>query len=118
MKRITLFLMMTACIMTSVIAAPQKQALPGQAYTPNQGLVHDLGMMTGIMSDINAMITHAKISIEQQQQVMGILGRLGVVMQQMAEAKEVEGWQQSKQHRQLYDMKKQLDELKMRIEGK
>jgi predicted RNA-binding protein with RPS1 domain len=117
MKRIIL-LIMTACIMTTVCASAQMQGVPARTYTMNQGLVHDLEMMTGIMSDINTVFNRGNISIEQQQQAMSILGRMGVVMQQMAATKEVEGWQQSKQHRQLYDLKKQLEELKKQIEGK
>ena len=107
---------MTAGIMTNVCASAQMQAIPGRTYPIDQGLVQDLGMMNGIISDINAIISHRNISVEQKQQLMNILGRLGGVMQQIASAKEVEGWQRSKQQRQLYEIKKQLEELKKHIE--
>jgi hypothetical protein len=107
---------MAACIITNVFASAQMQAISDRTYTIDHGLVQDLGMMNGIMSDINAIISHRNISIEQKQQLMNILGRMGGVMQQIASAKEVEGWQLSKQHRQLYEIKKKLDELKKHIE--
>jgi hypothetical protein len=116
MRLTTIVFIMAACIITNVFASAQMQAISDRTYTIDHGLVQDLGMMNGIMSDINAIISHRNISIEQKQQLMNILGRMGGVMQQIASAKEVEGWQLSKQHRQLYEIKKKLDELKKHIE--
>lgn len=117
MRRAAMYAIIMACIMTAVCVPAQMQDVPARSVTINQGLVNNLGMVSGITADIYALINHKKISAGQQQLVMTILGQTGAVMQQMAAIKEIEGWQQLKQHRQLLDLKKQLAELKKQIEG-
>jgi small-conductance mechanosensitive channel len=109
---------MAACAAMPAVASAQAQGASGQAHGMNQILVRDLDMMTGIMADVKGIIGRGNLTAAQRQQAMNILGQLGAVMQQMAAAGEIEGWQQTRRHNQLDEMKKQLEALKHQLDGR
>jgi hypothetical protein len=108
---------MATSLMTAGIASAQMQGVTDRANATNPVLAHDLEMMAGLITDIQSVVNRADITVEQRQQAMKVLGQMGAVMQQMATAKEVEGWQQSKQNRKIYDLKNEMDVLKKQIAG-
>lgn len=111
-------LIIAAFVISPSIVSAQTQAAHGPAYKTDQGLVRDLDLMTGMMTDINRLISRGNITVYQRQQIMKIMGEMGGVMQEMGSSPEIEGGKLRQQGTRLYEIKKRLDALKIEIESK
>ena len=118
MRAILIFLIMAMFITSPSSIYAQMQPVPGHTHRINQGLIRDLDLITGMMTDIDLLIRNGNITVQQRQQLMEVMGQLGGVMQQMGSAKEIEGWRLVQQRNKLNVLRKRLNVLKFELEGK
>ncbi len=111
MKRMTLIILMSTlfAVPTLVPAAERPVAAP-------PGITGDLNTMAGMLTDIGRLLGQKPITPAQRRQIMGLLGELGGVMQEMGAGGEIEGWRLSKERHQIHGIKVRLDKVRRQLE--
>ncbi|HET6419057.1 MAG TPA: hypothetical protein VFG19_02810 [Geobacteraceae bacterium] len=111
-------------ITCGTIATAQMQGGSGQHMMGGQGMMsgqHMMGpgmmrnmdMMSGMMSDMNHMISRGHMTPDQQRQMFELMHRMGGIMQEMGGPKG--GGMMGQHYKQLQEMRKQLDEMKKHV---
>jgi hypothetical protein len=77
--------------------------------------MRDVNLMTGMMTDIDRILSSGSLTFKQHRRVMNIMAELGGIMKEIGSAKEIEGWKLAQQARKLNEMRMRLDALKMEI---
>jgi hypothetical protein len=75
-----------------------------------RGMVHNMEMMSGMMSDMHQMMGRRHMTPDQQRQMMEMMHEMGGIMQEMGMPKE--GQMPGEHNKQLQEMKRRLDKLK------
>ncbi len=77
------------------------------------GMMRNMDMMSGMMTDMNQMMGRGHMTPDQQQRMLEIMGKMGVIMQEMGGTKG--GTMMGQHYKQLLELRKQLDEMKRHV---
>jgi hypothetical protein len=125
MKKGILVILAAILIMSPGITTAQMQGgtggqpmMGGQGMMSGQhmmgpGMMRNMEMMSGMMSDMHQMIGRGHMTQDQQRQMLEMMHQMGGIMQEMGTPKE--GRIAGEHYRQLQQMKKRLDELKKQV---
>ncbi len=117
MKKGIFVILATALVMSAGIATGQMQGgghgmMSGQ-HMMGPGMMRNMEMMSGMMSDMNHMISRGHMTPDQQRQMLDMMHQMGGIMQEMGVPKE--GQTAGHHYRQLQEMRKRLDEMKKQV---
>ncbi len=86
----------------------------GQQHMMSPGMMHNMGMMSDMMRDMQQIMGSQRMTPEQYQQMMQMMNRMGQMMQEMQGPQAA---QMEPQHtRQLKEMEQQLKGLKEQMQ--
>lgn len=74
------------------------------------GMMNNMEMMSGMMSDMHQMMSQGHMNTKQQGQMMEMIHQMGGIMQEMGMPKK--GQMAGHHNKQLQEMRKRLDEMK------
>lgn len=89
---------------------------PGRQAQSSPGLQHNVGTLAKMMRDIHQMLHLGPLTPKEAGEVSDIMTRIGVMMKEMS-GPQAEKYQ-SQHERELQEMKKQLAEIKARLESR
>lgn len=75
--------------------------------------VHNMGMMSGIMKDMEQIMKEPQATPEQRREMSGMMEQMGQVMREMATPQP--GEVEERHHRQLQEMQRRLKVLKNEV---
>jgi hypothetical protein len=125
MKKGILIILAAALFMTPGIVAAQMQGgmdggqmmgdqrmMSGQ-HMMGPGMMNNMELMSGMMSDMHQMMSRGHMTSKQQGQMLGMIHQMGGIMQEMGMPKK--GQLAGQHNKQLQEMRKQLDQMKMHM---
>ncbi len=77
------------------------------------GMMNNMEMMSGMMSDMHQMMNQGHMTPKQQGQMLEMMHQMGGILQEMGMPKK--GQMAGQHNKQLKEMRKQLDEMKKHI---
>jgi hypothetical protein len=122
MKKRIFVILATALVMSAGIATGQMQGgqhmMGGRGMMTGQhmmgpGMMRNMEIMSGMMSDMNHMVSRGHMTPDQQRQMLEMMHQMGGIMQEMGMPKE--GQIAGQHYRQLQEMRKRLDEMKKHV---
>ncbi len=116
MKKGCIFIIIvTLALAVPGLLAAQMHRGSGQQQMMGPGMMHNMDMMSGIMSDMHQMMQSGQMTPEQQQQMLQMMNQMGGMMQQMGGP---QGTQMQGQHQQqLREMQQRLNEMKKQMKS-
>lgn len=119
MRKGIFIILAAALIMSPGITTAQMQGgaggqrmMSGQRMT-GPGMMRNMEMMSGMMSDMHQMMGRGHMTPDQQRQMLEMMRQMGGIMQEIGMPKE--GRMAGQHYRQLQEMRKRLDELKRQV---
>jgi hypothetical protein len=119
MRRAISIVLAVSLIMSAGITTAQMQGGPGGQgmmsgqYMMGPGMMRNMEMISGMMSDMHQMLGGGHMTQDQQRQMLEMMHQMGGIMQEMGTPKE--GRLAGEHYRQLQKMQKQLNELKKQV---
>ena len=92
------------------------QGMMSQGMMMSPQMQGNMGMMSDMMTEMYDMMATARMTLEQQKQMLGIMKQMSQMMHQMSTSPGGQMEQlQEQHHKQLQDMKKNLDALHSQV---
>ena len=89
-----------------------QQMMSGQ-HMMGPGMMNNMEMMSGMLSDMHQMMGRGHVTPDQQRQMLEMMHQMGGIMQEMGTPKE--GRLAGQHNRQLQEMRKRLNEMKKHV---